>query len=172
MGELIDGMLLLSRSARGEMRHDTVDVSTLATRVLADLDRAEPGRNVLVEVEPGLVVAGDPRIIEVVMVNLLENAWKYTGRTPAAAIRVAEGEVAGLHGICVTDNGAGFDMEHAARLFQPFQRMHRQDEFPGIGIGLATVQRVVRRHGGEIRAEAAPGKGASFCFSLPAERPE
>lgn len=166
MGELIDGILALSRSTRGELRRATIDVSALATERLAELARESPGRPVEWEVEPDLVARGDEAMVGAVLDNLLGNAWKYTGHCQPARIRVHAGEVAGLHGICVTDNGAGFDMAHAARLFKPFQRLHRQDEFPGIGIGLATVQRIIHRHGGAIVAAARPGHGASFCFTL------
>jgi signal transduction histidine kinase len=102
-------------------------------------------------------------LFEIVMLNLLGNAWKYTTGTPQAVIQVYRQAPA----ICVADNGAGFNMKHAAKLFQPFQRLHREDEFPGLGIGLATVQRIIRRHGGEIRASAAPGGGATFSFNIP-----
>ncbi|MCX7168665.1 MAG: ATP-binding protein [Rhodocyclales bacterium] len=167
MGEMIDGILVLSRSTRGELRRDVIDFSALATRLLEELARGEPGRQVGGQVEAGLHATGDARMIEMVLRNLLGNAWKYTGKTEAPAIRVFLGEVDGQPGICVADNGAGFDMAHADQLFQPFHRLHRQDEFPGIGIGLATVQRIIHRHGGEIRAVAAPGAGATFCFTLP-----
>ena len=167
MGDLIDGLLVLSRSTRGDLRRDEVDLSALAGRRLDELARAEPARQVTVTVEPGLVVRGDKRMLEAALNNLLDNAWKYTGKAAAPAIRVYRGEVAGLPGICVADNGAGFDMAHAERLFKPFQRLHRQEEFAGIGIGLATVQRIVHRHGGTIAAQAAPGAGATFCFTLP-----
>ena len=167
MSDLIDGLLALSRSSRGDLRQDRVDVSALARRHLAELAGAEPGRRVVVEVEEGIVAQGDERMLASALVNLLDNAWKYTGATKAPVIRVHVGEVGGLHGFCVSDNGAGFGMEHAGRLFKPFQRLHRQDEFPGIGIGLATVQRIVHRHGGEITAQGEPGVGASFCIGLP-----
>lgn len=166
MGELIDGLLALSRSTRGELRHDTIDLSALAGRLLADLAQADPERTVAVDIAPGLSVDGDAHMLEAVMLNLLDNAWKYTGKTAVPAIRVYAGEIEGRRAICVTDNGAGFDMAYAEQLFQPFRRLHRQDEFPGIGIGLATVQRIIRRHGGEIRADAALGTGATFCFSV------
>ena len=185
MGELIDGLLRLSRSTLGEVRRDAVDLSALAARILAELAAGEPNRRVTWTVEPGMAVRGDERMIEVVLANLLGNAWKYTARQPVAKIEVGvmdqccDGVAAPaqnantpiLHHsntpvFFVCDNGAGFDMKHAARLFQPFQRLHREDEFPGIGIGLATVQRVVHRHGGTIRAAAAPGKGVTFYFSL------
>lgn len=168
MSDLIDGLLTLSRSARGELRRDPVDLSALALRRLERLAHSEPQRLVTTEVEPGLHALGDARMLEVVIGNLIDNAWKYTARTIPAQIRVHAGTVHGVRGFCVSDNGAGFDMAHAARLFQPFQRLHRQEEFPGTGIGLATVQRIVHRHGGEIVAQGKPGEGASFCFTLPA----
>ena len=171
MGELIDGILTLSRSTRGELRREPVDLSALARRILAERAAEEPGRQVDWEVEPGLAVCGDPAMLEAVLRNLIENAWKYTAKTPAPSVRVfaedrsAEGALG--RWICVADNGAGFDMAYSERLFQPFQRLHRQDEFPGIGIGLATVQRIVHRHGGIIEAQGAPGRGATFRFTLP-----
>ena len=171
MGELIDGILTLSRITRGELRREPVDLSALADRLHAECAAAEPERQLAWEVEPGLAVHGDPAMLEAALRNLIENAWKYTGKTPQASVRVyAEdrpGEVATVRWICVSDNGAGFDMAYSERLFQPFQRLHRQDEFPGIGIGLATVQRIVHRHGGIIEAQGAPGRGATFRFTLP-----
>lgn len=169
MGELIEGLLALSRSSRGELRHDRVDVSALARQRLAQLAEESPHQVVVeIEVEDGLEVVGDERMLSSALTNLIDNAWKYTGATAAPVIRVHAGEVAGLPGFCVSDNGAGFDMSRAERLFQPFQRLHRDDQFPGIGIGLATVQRIVQRHGGEITAHAEPGRGACFCVGLPA----
>ncbi len=168
MGELIDGLLALSRSTRGELRHDSVDLSALSERLLAELKRNAPERRAVVQVEAGLQAYGDARMIAVVMSNLLSNAWKYTAHTAEASIRVYAEQQDGMSRFCVADNGAGFDMAHANRLFQPFQRLHRQEEFPGIGIGLATVQRIVQRHGGAIAAKAEPGKGAVFCFTFPA----
>lgn len=168
MSELIDGLLVLSRSTRGELRYDTVDISVLAEQFLAEMRQFDPQRSVTVQVEAGLQAQGDPRMIELVLRNLLSNAWKYTGREQSANIRVYSEMRDGVNRFCVADNGAGFDMAHANRLFQPFQRLHRQEEFPGIGIGigLATVQRIVHRHGGIIEASGEPGKGAVFCFTL------
>ena len=166
MGELIDGILRLSRSTRGELRRQDVDLSAVAEGIMKDLARAEPGRNVVWAIEPGLTARCDAKLMEVALGNLLANAWKYTALTPQPTIRFGSETLDGEDWYCVTDNGAGFDMKHAARLFQPFQRLHRQDEFPGIGIGLATVERIIRRHGGTIRAAAEPGKGAAFSFSL------
>jgi len=166
MGELIEGILALSRSTQGDLQREKVDISAMAERQLREFALSEPARPVKWSVEPELTAVGDRRMVEAVMSNLLGNAWKYTGKTNDACIRVHAGLLDGAAAICVTDNGAGFDMAHAKQLFQPFRRLHRQDEFVGIGIGLATVQRIVRRHGGEIRAESAPGAGATFCFTL------
>lgn len=168
MSDLVEGLLTLARSTRGDLRMDCVDVSVLAQRHLAELAAAEPARRVSVEVEQGLTVTGDERMMASVLDNLLDNAWKYTGATAEPKIRVHACAVDGRPGFCVSDNGAGFDMAHAARLFKAFQRLHRQDEFPGIGIGLATVQRIVQRHGGQISAHGVPGQGATFSVVLPA----
>jgi signal transduction histidine kinase len=185
MGELIDGLLRLSRSTQRELRRDTVDLSALAIRLLGELAAAAPERRVTWTVAPGLTARGDERMIEVVLANLLDNAWKYTAKTPQATIDVGVLEYGTSENVgtnqdagrepssparvfFVRDNGAGFDLRHAAKLFQPFQRLHRENEFPGLGIGLATAQRIVRRHGGTIQATAAPGQGAIFNFSLAA----
>ncbi|OGU14061.1 MAG: hypothetical protein A2076_12035 [Geobacteraceae bacterium GWC2_53_11] len=167
MGQLIDGLLTLSRSTRGELRHDRVDLSAMADRIRVELGKAEPQRRVTWRIEAGLSGGGDARMIEVIMRNLLENAWKYTAAVAEPLIRVYSELEKGERYYCVADNGAGFDMAHAEKLFQPFQRLHRQDEFPGIGIGLATAQRIVHRHGGTIHATGTPHKGALFSFSLP-----
>ena len=166
MSDLIDGLLTLSRSTRGELKQEALDLSAMAERLLAAWSAAEPARRVTWTVEPDLRAQGDATMIEVVMRNLIDNAWKYTCKTPEATIRVHAGEREGRRCFCLSDNGAGFDRAHAGKLFQPFQRLHRQEEFPGIGIGLATVQRIVHRHGGAIWAEGAPGQGATFCFTL------
>ncbi len=167
MGELIDGLLALSRSTRSVSRQALVDLSAIAERRLAELRRAEPGRSVRCDIEPGLLAIGDERMLEVVVANLLDNAWKYTGRTPEATIRFASAALDGQPAFSISDNGAGFDMADATRLFEPFQRLHRRDEFPGLGIGLATVRRIVQRHRGTIVAEGVPGHGATFRFTLP-----
>jgi len=166
MGELIDALLLLSRSTRGELQHDEVNISAVSGQLLGELKQSEPERQVTVQIEPGLKAYGDSRMIEVVMHNLLANAWKYTAQAKAANIHVYAEERDGVRRFCVADNGAGFDMAHASRLFQPFQRLHRQEEYPGIGIGLATVQRIIQRHGGSIEAQGQPSQGAVFCFTL------
>ena len=167
MGQLIDGLLTLSRSTRGELHSDLVDLTLMAHHIQNELAQSEPERGMQWQVDPGLITRGDARMIEVVMNNLLGNAWKYTAGTAQAKIRIYAEQDGDERYFCVADNGAGFDMAHAGKLFQPFQRLHRQDEFPGIGIGLATVQRIVHRHGGKIQGAGEPRKGAIFRFSLP-----
>jgi len=167
MNNLIDGLLTLSRSSRGELRRDPINISHLAQRLLTELARGEPERDVETALEEGLWATGDGRMIEVVLRNLLGNAWKYTALTRTPAIRLFRKEDDGREWICVADNGAGFNPAHAEKLFQPFQRLHGEAEFAGTGIGLATVQRIVQRHGGQIRATGEPNRGATFCLSLP-----
>ena len=163
MGELIDGLLRLSRATRGELVRQQVDVSAAAAAIVAELRRAEPGHRVTVDIAPGLTVWGDARMLDLVLGNLLGNAWKYGAAAAEPHISVTGGD----NTICVSDNGAGFDMAHADKLFKPFQRLHRQEEFSGLGIGLSTVKRIIQRHGGSIRAESAVGRGATFWVSLP-----
>jgi len=115
---------------------------------------------------------GDERMLEVVLANLLGNAWKYTGRTAAPRIRMDASRNGAMAEFRIRDNGAGFDEAYAAKLFQPFQRLHRQEEFPGLGIGLATAHRILQRHGGSLRATSAPGEGATFILALPDPEPE
>ena len=167
MGQLIDGLLTLSRSTLGELHRDRVDLSEMAGRIRKDLETQEPERRAEWRIEPDLIAQGDARMIEVVMRNLLGNAWKYTAGSTKPKIHVYAELDGGYRFFCVSDNGAGFDMAHSEKLFQPFQRLHRQEEFPGIGVGLATVQRIVHRHGGTIQATGKPGEGAIFRFSLP-----
>ncbi|MDR2550438.1 MAG: PAS domain S-box protein [Desulfobulbus sp.] len=167
MGELIDGLLTLSRSIRGPMRRQRIDLVEMSVRLLSEMAGNEPERKVRWEVDPELVVQGDASMIEAALRNLLANAWKYTSRREEALIRVHVAHDSEATWICVSDNGAGFDPSHAGKLFQPFQRLHRQEEFPGIGIGLATVQRIIHRHGGTITASGRVDAGAIFCFSLP-----
>ena len=167
LAELIDGLLQLSRSVRGELRWDRVDLSALAVAILKEFARQDPARTVSWQVQTGLTVRADARMIEIALRNLLGNAWKYTSRSPAASIRVYASHEGAQPLFHVADNGSGFNMAHSGKLFQPFQRLHRQDEFPGIGIGLATVQRILHRHGGQIHAISAPGEGAEFTFTLP-----
>jgi signal transduction histidine kinase len=168
MGLLIDDMLVLSQITRVEMRRETVDLSALAADVIAEFQRSEPERKVDWHIESGLVAEGDARLLRVVLVNLLGNAWKYTGKTATAKIEFgAMRNADGTTGFFVRDNGVGFDMAYASKLFGVFQRLHTLAEFPGTGVGLATVQRIIHRHGGQVRGEGVPGQGATFYFTLP-----
>lgn len=169
MGELIDGLLKLSQFARGELQRTPVNLSAIATRLLEDHAHAEPERQVSWQIEPGLHAMADAALVEALLQNLLHNAWKYTALTPQAHIRVYSQHEHGQQWFFVSDNGAGFDMARAAKLFQPFQRLHMPHEFSGLGIGLATSLRIVQRHGGELQADAKPGEGATFRFTLSAK---
>lgn len=166
MGDLIDGLLVLSRSTRGDLQRQPVDLSRLAEEARADLERSEPGRRVHWHIQPRLWTVGDPRMLKVVLSNLLGNAWKYTSHQTEATITFEALDENGIRFFHVRDDGAGFDTAYAAKLFKPFQRLHRQDEFPGLGVGLATVQRIIHRHGGRIDAEGEVGQGATFRFTL------
>ena len=166
MGVLIDDLLALAKMTRKELTIEEVDLSALAREILARLAQTEPERGVECEVAEGMRVRGDPGLLAVVLDNLLRNAWKYTSRTGAARIRFDATVEDGKTVYCVRDNGAGFDMTYVDKLFLPFQRLHAPQEFPGSGIGLATVARIVKRHGGRVWAQGAPDQGASFCFTL------
>jgi PAS domain S-box-containing protein len=166
MSALIDALLALSRVTRAELKQELVDISALAETVVADLRRAEPRREVAVNIEPGLVVQGDQRLLRAALENLIGNSWKFTAKTPGARIDLFSREEGSERAFHVRDNGAGFEMEYAGKLFGAFQRLHSPSEFGGTGIGLATVQRIVHRHGGRIWAEGAPGAGATFSFTL------
>ena len=171
MGVLITDLLSMAQHSRAEIHSQWVNLSELAQQVVADLERGEPQRRVQWDIEPGLLVQADPTLMRVVLQNLLGNAWKYTGQTPDARISFkalglgADGQM----GFCVQDSGAGFDMTYADQLFQPFKRLHAHHQFEGAGIGLATVARVLQRHGGRVHGQGQVGQGASFCFSLPVE---
>ena len=171
MEGLIDGLLTYSRAARAEMAPESLDLTTLIELVFYEMRHAQGSREVECQVDAGLNAWGDVRLMMTVLRGLLGNAWKFTARSPGARIHCHLAQHAGRDWICVTDNGAGFDMAQAARLFQPFTRLHRQDEFPGHGMGLATVKRIVARHGGAIEADSKPGEGTTVRFWLP-PRPE
>jgi PAS domain S-box-containing protein len=169
MGRLIDDLLLLSRTSRVEMRREPLDLSALAAEIAAELRAHYPGRTVEFICAPDLGAIADRPLARIVLYNLLDNAWKYTRRQPAARIELAEHPApAGCPApvFAVRDNGAGFDMRHAGKLFAPFQRLHAPADFEGTGIGLATVKRIVARHGGRVWAEAAVGQGANFYFTF------
>ncbi|OHD21145.1 MAG: hypothetical protein A2064_11635 [Spirochaetes bacterium GWB1_66_5] len=166
MGQLIDDLIQLSRLSRDEFHAEEVDLSAMAEKAAAALRAHDPGRPVQFAIQPGISAMGDPRLLWHVLDNLLSNSWKFTARNPRASIEFgSQASAEGTH-YFVRDNGVGFDMAYAGRLFSPFQRLHAQSEFAGSGIGLATVQRVVRRHGGRVWAEAQPEVGATFFFTL------
>ncbi|MBV6474561.1 MAG: Adaptive-response sensory-kinase SasA [Rhodocyclaceae bacterium] len=166
MGELIDDILELSRVTRQDMRRVRVDLSQIAAEAIEERARVEPGRRVEVSIEPGCIALGDPQLLRVLMQNLLENAWKYSRKADPARIAFGRETLAGETVFFVRDNGVGFDMKYADRLFSPFQRLHKPEEFEGSGIGLATVARVAHRHGGRVWAEASPDQGATLRFTL------
>ncbi len=167
MGQLIDDLLSLSRVSRREMRHELVDLSALANTIAADLGDMQPERQIEWNIQPGIFAPGDAGLLRILFENLLGNAVKFTGKTEDARIEFGRADHGGEEAYCVRDNGAGFDMTYSDKLFGAFQRLHLQDEFPGTGIGLAIVQRIVNRHGGRIWAEGTLDKGAAFFFTLP-----
>jgi light-regulated signal transduction histidine kinase (bacteriophytochrome) len=166
MNAMIDAMLSLAQLTSQPLARQPVNLSQLATYILEDLRRAQPERAVQADIEPDLQVLGDPTLMRQLMENLLSNAWKYTGKTACASIRVRAMQQEGQRVFEVSDNGAGFDMRSAERLFGLFQRLHSANDFPGTGVGLASVQRIVRRHGGDVWAESKPGQGSRFCFTI------
>jgi PAS domain S-box-containing protein len=171
MAELIDDMLSLARVSRAELKREVVDLSVFARAIADDLRRAEPARQVEVVIADGLVTEGDARLLRAVLENLLGNAWKFSRQRPSA--RIEFGEQSGGDGgraYYVRDDGAGFDMAYVGKLFGVFQRLHGMSEFEGTGVGLATVQRIVHRHGGRVWAEGAVDRGATFYFTLPSDK--
>jgi len=167
MGQLIDDLLRLSRVTRSEIHPVTVDLSALAQSIAAELSKSQPEREVEFVIAPGLVVNADAQLLRIVMENLLGNAWKFTSKQATAKIEVGRALWQGQAMFFVRDNGAGFDMAYRDQLFRAFQRLHPTTEFEGTGIGLATVQRVIHRHGGRVAADGAVGQGATFYFTLP-----
>jgi len=166
MGNLIDEILQLSRLSRWRFERTPVDLSAIAREIVAELNDADPGRVVAVEIQDGVRADADLELVRNVLQNLLANAYKFTSKTETARVRFGATEQDGVQVYFVADNGAGFDMAHARRLFGLFQRLHSDSEFPGDGIGLATVARAIRRHDGEIWAQGAVDRGATFSFSL------
>lgn len=174
MAELIDAILTLSRSTRGELDHKDIDLSKLAQDVAADLRRTDEKRKIKITIASGLYAKGDRRLLRNVLENLMGNAWKYTSKTLNPRMKIGFEELTPpgdtqepVPTVYIKDNGAGFDMAYANKLFRPFQRLSSDPEFKGTGIGLATVERIIHRHDGHIWAEAAPGIGATFYFTLP-----
>ena len=166
MGQLIDDLLKLSRVTRSEFRHESVDLSTMVRAIFENLQQNNPGRTVDVIIRDGVFVNGDPYLLQIALENLVDNAWKFTGKEVRPQVEfgttVREGKT-----VCfIRDNGVGFDIAYVDKLFSAFQRLHTSVEFPGTGIGLATVQRIIHRHGGQVWAEGEVGKGATFYFTI------
>jgi light-regulated signal transduction histidine kinase (bacteriophytochrome) len=168
MNQMIDALLSLSRLSTQPLARQPVNLSQMAGWVIDDLKRGSPDRDVAVTIAPGMVAQGDPTLLRMALENLLGNAWKYSAKVPHAVIRFEPFQSGGRAGYRVSDNGAGFDMRFADRLFGVFQRLHSSSDFQGTGVGLASVQRIVRRHGGDIWAEGEVGQGARFHFTLAA----
>ena len=166
MSQLIDDVLHLSRVTRADLREQDVDLSTLAGLILARLQESEPARKVEVKIRPGVIVTGDGQLLRIALENLFENAWKFTSKQAESRIEFGVTQASGEPTYFIRDNGAGFNMTYVDRLFGPFQRLHAQGDFPGSGIGLATVQRIIHRHGGRVWAEGLVGQGATFQFTL------
>ncbi len=172
MGTLIDELLNLSRLTRSELTRERLDLGAAAAGIVDDLVRRHPSRCVDVRIEPNLFVEADPHLVHIALQNLLDNAWKYTAKSPRARIDVGSSPNGAARVFHVRDNGAGFDMKYADKLFGAFQRLHSDRDFEGTGVGLAIVQRVVLRHGGKIWANAEVDSGAAFYFTLEPELPE
>ena len=170
MGQLIDDLLTLSRVTRSDIHKESIDLGRLASHICTNLQQAHPERQVKFAVQKGLVTHGDVRLLQVVLDNLLNNAWKFTSNQLQAKIEF--GAILKENSIpvyFVRDDGVGFDMAFVDKLFKPFQRLHGMREFPGNGIGLATVQRIIHRHGGQVWAEGVLNQGATFYFTLAEE---
>jgi PAS domain S-box-containing protein len=170
MGSLIDSLLSLARVTRGELQREQVDLTSIARRIEKDLTTSDPERTATFVIQDGLSAHLDLQLANTLIENLLGNAWKFTAKQQSARIEFGTTECDGFPAFFVRDNGAGFDMAYASKLFVPFQRLHTAGEFPGTGIGLATVQRIIHRHGGHIWANAVIGAGATFYFDLASAR--
>jgi signal transduction histidine kinase len=166
MAKMIEDLLSLARVTRAQLIRQQVNLGELAKEIASDLQQSEPGRDVRFVTSSDIIVEGDPGLLRIAMENLLRNSWKFTSKRDQASIEVGAQSNGAELAYYVRDNGAGFDMRQADRLFRPFQRLHLANDFPGTGIGLATVERVIRRHGGTIWAESAPDEGATFYFDL------
>ncbi len=166
MGRLIDDLLKLSRITRAEVHRQEFEISALVRSVAEEISASDPERKVNLVIMDGLVAQGDPVLVRAVLENLLSNSWKFTSRHPTATIEFGSINEQGRQVFFVKDDGAGFDMAFAGKLFAPFQRLHSREEFDGTGIGLATVHKIIQRHGGQVWAEGAVEKGATFYFIL------
>jgi light-regulated signal transduction histidine kinase (bacteriophytochrome) len=170
MNAMIDGLLNLSRATRKEMARQDVELDAVARTILGELRAREPERQVQVQIDTNMTVVADAQLMESVMQNLLSNAWKYSANQPDARISFRREDAEGERVFVVEDNGAGFDMHYADKLFKVFQRLHSAEEYEGAGIGLATAQRIIRRHGGRLWAKGQPNLGATFMFTIPGPR--
>ena len=170
MSDLIDALLEISRVTRSNPVNETVDLGELAGEIAGDLQARYPQRNVSVDIKPGLIVSADKRYMKIILENMLENAWKYTAKNEHANIEMGMLEINGENTYYIRDDGVGFDMRYASKLFEAFQRLHLPEEFEGTGIGLATVSKIVQQYSGRIWADALPGKGATFYFTLGPDR--
>jgi light-regulated signal transduction histidine kinase (bacteriophytochrome) len=166
MGSVFDGLQSLFRVTSGEIHREQVDISTMAAEIADEMRASNPDREVKVNIASDLALSGDARLVRILLGNLINNAWKFTSPKPDATIEVGREHVDGEDRQFVRDDGVGFDMLYSHKLFGAFQRLHSQSEFPGMGIGLATVRRIVNRHGGRCWAEGAVGEGATFYFVL------
>lgn len=166
MGELIDALLSIARLAHQELRHEPVDLTAVADEIIHELRRREPARVVQTVVAEGMIASGDPSLLRAALENLIGNAWKFTRHRDDALIEIGVAAGENDRTFFVRDNGAGFDMAYASKLFKPFERLHLTSEFEGLGVGLSAVERIVRRHGGQVWAEAAIDQGATFYFAL------
>ena len=166
MSQLIDALLTMARLARAEIKEDTVDLSSIAQVTAYELKKRQPERRVEFIIAEKVKVTGDINLLRMVLENLLDNAWKFTGKHPSARIEFGAALIDGKNVYFVRDDGAGFDMDFADKLFGPFRRLQREEDFPGIGIGLALVHKIIKKHGGKIWAESAPEEGATFYFTL------
>lgn len=167
MSHLIDDLLKLSRVGRGDIERKPVDVSALVADLGARLAEREPERCVRLDAERGVVVQGDSRLLAIAFENLLDNAWKFTRRRTDAAVRFFTANHDGRRIVCIADNGTGFDMRYRDKLFAPFQRLHRAEDYEGTGIGLVTVARIIARHGGDVWIEGVPNQGATISLYIP-----
>ncbi len=167
MGRLIDDLLKLAKVSQASINMERIDLTSMAEAILEEFRSRDPNRQIHIEVEQDMSAVGDPQLIQIALENLLSNAWKYTGKVAKATIKFGTGTQEGSTFYCIGDNGAGFDMVYAGKLFGAFQRLHHSRDYPGTGVGLATVQRIIHRHGGQIWADAVVGQGATFYFTLP-----
>jgi light-regulated signal transduction histidine kinase (bacteriophytochrome) len=167
MSELIDDLLRLSRIGRGDIRRETVNISAMMSAIGVELAARQPDRKVNLDIQSGIEVQGHAKLLLIAFENLLGNAWKFTGRCDVASIRVFASEQEGLQKICISDNGAGFDMLYLHKLFAPFQRLHRAEDFEGTGIGLVTARRVLARHGGDVTIESIEDHGTTVSVLIP-----